>query len=291
MGVLNKTKARFQNRIGAPVLQSFFDFIKLARKQETLSDTATWLFRVSSALNISYVLIVATILPWMCFKPPASGADLFLVVYLLAFSRLLTILAALDTGSSFGAFAASREATLAILVEPAVVLSLVSLGLIAKTSDLNVVFSFANSQLSAQPAVWLFAGTGILFSSLVELSRMPVDDPTTHLELTMVHEAMIIESSGKNLALVELAHAVRMTIFFGFTVQCYMRIFPAVWHLSTLSQAIINISGIIALAVILGIFESLSVKLQWRKVPEFIAYCLSMSLFASLIAIGAGLIQ
>src|SRR5262249_7739971 len=155
--------------------------------------------------------------------------------------------------------------------------SLVSLAVLARTSDLNIIFAVGNAQLVNQPAIWMLVGTAILLCGLVELSRMPVDDPTTHLELTMVHEAMILECSGKNLCLVEFSHALRMSVMFGLGAQCYMRAVPAVSQLPMLAQDALNVMALLLIAASVGIFESVAVKLQWVKVPKFIAYCLSMS--------------
>ncbi len=291
LGTIRKVKARLQNRIGPPLLQPLFDVLKLFSKGETISQTMSWLFRSSAVINLAIMLLIAALVPWLCFKPACPGADLFLIVYLFALSRMFTILASLDAGSAFGAFGASREATLSMLVEPATVLSLASIGVLAHSSDLNVIFSFTDTELIQQPVRWLLVGTAIVLSSLVELSRMPVDDPTTHLELTMVHEAMILEASGRNLALIEFGHALRMSILFGLAAQCYMRALPGVWDMSPLAQAALNIAGVLLIAGGVGVFESVAVKLQWRKVPEFIAYCMTMSLLAGMLAIGGGIIK
>ncbi len=292
LGTIAKSKAFLQNRCGPPLLQPFYDVIKLFRKSEIRSISMSWLFRSSSALNLANMIIISALLPWLSFKPAFEGDDLFLLVYLFALSRFFSILAALDSGSAFGAFAASREATLSMLVEPATILSLVSLAVLAHTSKLNLIFSFESSgALSHGSAIWILSGSAILLASLVELSRMPIDDPTTHLELTMVHEAMILESSGRNLAFTEYAHAIKMCLLFGLAFQCYLHALHSFWKLAALPLAAVSIAGILLIAVAVGIFEAISIKLQWRKNPEFIAYCLSMSLLASLIAIAWGIIK
>ena len=134
------------------------------------------------------------------FQPASTGRGHFLILYLFGAVRFFTIIAALDTGSPFGAFGASREATLAMLTEPAIMLSLVAVVLPSQCSDLSQAFALptVTGAHQADIAIWILAGTGLFLASLVELSRMPIDDPTTHLELTMVHEAMIIENSGKS---------------------------------------------------------------------------------------------
>lgn len=284
-GLIRKVKARLQNRIGAPVWQPLLDLIKLFRKEETLSETASWLFRFSSALNLSIAVYLAITSPWISPRPDTGACDLFLFLYLFAAMRLFTMLGAMDTGSPFGPFAASREATLSFMVEPAAILSLASLALVARSSDLTVVFSNYTSQ---HWALWVLSGSAFLLASLVELSRMPIDDPTTHLELTMVHEAMILEASGKNLALVEFANALKLSILFGISAQCFLHAIPGLMvNASPTIHGIAGLTGLSLVAGSVGIFESLSVKLNWRAAPEFIAYSLAVALIATLAALGA----
>lgn len=289
VGTIRKTKARLQNRIGPPIFQPLFDLIKLLRKGETVSKTVSWIFRSTSAINLSILVLVSLFLPWICSKPEFAGSDLFLVIYLMSLARLFTLLAALDSGSAFGAFGASREAALSLLVEPSIVLALLSLSVLSHTSDLTAIFSYSNILLMNRPGLWILVGTALFLSSLVELSRMPVDDPTTHLELTMVHEAMILEASGKNLALLEFTYALRMTILFGLVGQCYMHAFPYIWQTTDTVRLGVSLASVLLIAAFVGILESVLVKLQWVKIPNFIAYSLTMSLLAGCIAVGGGL--
>jgi len=288
VGVIRKTKARLQNRVGAPIWQPYLNLIKLLAKGETVSSTASWVFRAVSAANLSIVFLVAILTPWLSFKPNVDGDDLFLIVYLFALMRFLMILSALDAASPFGGFAASREATLSLLVEPAVVLSLAALALPQHTSSLTEVFTTWSPD-SLEFPLWLLSGTGLFLSSLAELSRMPVDDPTTHLELTMVHEAMIIENSGKNLALVDFTYAVRLTVLFGLSAQCFLHAVVMAWPMAGAWRAVWSIGGILILALTTAVIEGTAVKLAWRKVPEFIAYGLTMSLLAAMVAVARGL--
>ena len=287
LGLIRKVKARLQNRIGAPIWQPAVDLIKLLRKRETLSTTASWLFRFSAALNLTLAVYLAIVLPWFSPKPHMGPCDLFMVIYVLAAMRLFTILAAMDAGSAFGAFAASREATLSFLVEPAAVLSLAALSVPAHTSDLVAIF---NSTGGDHCALWLLSGTALLLASLVELSRMPVDDPTTHLELTMVHEAMILEASAGNLALFEFAHAIKLTILLALSSQCYLHAIVNPACCSNLTLVCLSSAALLLVAVGVGVFESLAVKLYWRKAPEFIAYSLTLALLACIVALGAAFI-
>jgi formate hydrogenlyase subunit 4 len=285
LGILRKTKARLQNRIGASILQPYYDLYKLFCKGETVSDIASWIFRNTAAINFSILFLIAICIPWLSFKPHCSGADLILVIYMFAMARFFTVLSALDTGSAFGGFGASREVTLAMLVEPAIMLCLASLACVAGSTDLNAIFSYTNTGMSHANALWLMAGTGLFLASLVELSRMPVDDPTTHLELTMIHEAMILENSGPNLALTFLAHYLKMSILWGVCVQCFMHACSYFWTTSDIIRALASVVGIMLVAAFVALIEGTSVKLRWTKLPEFIAFAVAMSLFCVFIAV------
>jgi formate hydrogenlyase subunit 4 len=289
VGIIRKTKARFQNRIGAPLLQPYFDLLKLLSKGETISKHTSWIFRSTAAINVSLLIILAFLAPWTSLRPFNLGADLFLVIYLLALTRFFTVLSALDAGSAFGGFGASREVTLALLVEPAVILCLAAIGSVSQTSDLGVAFSFNNIALANQPGLWFIAGCGLFLASLVELSRMPADDPTTHLELTMVHEAMILENSAANLALVEYAHFLKILILLGISSQCLLHAIPFFWHTTELILVLSSIVSIMILAASIAIIESVAVKLRWTKLPEFIAYSVAMSIFCVFIALSKNL--
>lgn len=292
LAVIRKTKARLQNRMGPSFLQPFFDLLKLLRKNETVSETVSWIFRSTAALNAALMLVIALFVPWITFKPVMAGCDFFLVLYLFAAARFFSILYAFDSGSAFSAFGASREATLSILIEPASMLNFAALGVLAGTSDLVRIFQYGGSDiLAANPGLWILVGTGILLASLVELSRMPIDDPTTHLELTMVHEAMILEASGKNLALIEYGHALRMSVLFGLTAQCYFHAVPFAYRLDEVGLGVLSVFGIFLIALLVALYEGLAVKLRWRKAPEFIAYSLTMSLLACFIAVGGGVLR
>jgi len=278
-----------QNRIGASIFQPLFDLLKFYSKGETVSEVTSWIFRSSAGINFALVLIIALLVPWVQFKPHVASADIFLVIYLFAFMRMMTVLAALDAGSAFGGFGASREVTLALLIEPALVLCLASLGVVSRTSDLEQIFSFANLALSNQPGLWLLAGSGLFLTSLVELSRMPVDDPTTHLELTMVHEAMILENSGRNLLLVEYTHALKLLVLFGLSAQCFLHAIAPVWQLPAVLISAASGGAVLITLALVGVQEGLSVKLRWTRLPEFIAYAVTMALLSVLVAIAGRL--
>lgn len=285
-GTIRKVKARLQNRQGSPIWQPLFDLIKLCKKDETISDTASWMFRWTGALNLVIALCLAVMVPWLSPQVYTGPSDLFMIMYLFALMRLFMLLVALDAGSAFGAFAASREATLSVLVEPPAMISLAALAVAAKSSDLQVVFASQH----IHPAIWILSASGFMLASLVELSRMPIDDPTTHLELTMIHEAMILEASGKNLALFEFSNAIKLTVLFGLSGQCFLHAFTELGTLNEFVQAGSSVLVLFATSTAVGIFESIAVKLNWRKAPEFIAYAVTLSAISAMIAIGGGAI-
>ncbi len=216
-----------------------------------------------------------------------TGSDVFLIIYMFALARLFTVLAALDSGSTFGGVGASREFTLALLVEPSIVLALASLGCAAHTSDLNAMFGWTNTDSGiAMPALWFIAGVGLFLASIVELSRMPVDDPTSHIELAMVREAMILENSGRNLALVEYTHLLKMTVLLGLTGQCFLHGISCFVNVNHWMRDFLSVLILVLLAVSIGLIESILVKLRWNKVPELIAYSVAMSILCAFIAVG-----
>ena len=286
VGVMRKVKALMQTRYGAPLLQPFYDIAKLLRKGETISETASWVFLWAPRMGLLLVLGVAACVPWsgVCLPASCAGAsNLLLVLYLLALGKFLTMLAALDTGSAFGGLGASREATISLLVEPMLVIGLGALAV--KTGHLELAGMAA---APAHPLVAALVAGALLVAALAELSRMPVDDPTTHLELTMVHEAMILENSGRNLALLEYAGALRTCIYFGLAAQTILHICPAFTGLAPLLRYAISLLALLLLGVLVAIAEGLIVKVQWRAVPHFLAFGLALSLLAALVAVTEG---
>jgi len=281
-GVIRKVKALMQTRVGAPILQPFFDIAKLLRKGETISETAGWVFIWTPRVGLAVAVITAVLVPWAGPLLPAAWApatNFLLVIYLLALGKFFAMLAAMDTGSAFGGLGASREATISLLVEPAMMIGLGALALGAGSTDLSSIYAH-----SANPIVALLVGAVLIIAALAELSRMPVDDPTTHLELTMVHEAMILENSGRNLALTEYAVALRCCLFFGLAGQTLLCAWPAFTALPLLARYGLSIGLLFLLGIAVAVMEGVLVKLKWRQVPAFLAAGIVISLFAAIIA-------
>jgi formate hydrogenlyase subunit 4 len=286
VGVMRKTKARMQSRCGAPVLQPFYDTAKLLRKGETISQTASWVFLWAPRIGLGIAGVAALLVPWSgapLLFAESHASDFLLVLYLLALAKFLGVLAALDTGSAFGGLGASREAFVSLLVEPILAIGLGALALGAGSTDLAAIDATPGS-----PGVALLVGAGLIVAALAELSRMPIDDPTTHLELTMVHEALVLENSGRNLALVELAVGLRTCLFLGLAAQTLLHAWPAYTGLPLASRYGVGLLALFATGVGVAVAEGVLVKLNWRRVPNFIAFGAALTLLAALVAAGRG---
>lgn len=279
--VIRKTKALMQGRPGPPFFQFLFDQLKRMRKGETVSSATSWFFAANPLVALGSAFVLALVLPWTGAQPIAAGtgaADLMLVIYLLGAARFFAILAALDAGSAFGGLGGSRESLLSVLVEPAIVISLAAASLSSGTTDLSVALCG-----SIHVTVAILSGIAFLLASLAELSRMPVDDPNTHLELTMIHEATILENSGRNLGLIELSVALRTALFFGIGVRLLLAgLTPGLS--SGLASVTISLFGILLLGVLLGVFEGMAVKLNWRRVPSLMAFATALAVMSAFVA-------
>lgn len=277
-GIIRTGKARLQNRQGPPLLQFFWDVAKLLRKGETVSETATWVFRWAPIVSLATMLAVALMVPWLGVPPPLPG-DLFLVIYLMALGKFVTGLAALDTGSSFGALGASREVAVSLQAEPAMVLALAALATHAHSSALTVFLAPGQSGSHLYIVVPLVVAT-LWLAITAELSRMPVDDPTTHLELTMIHEALILENSGRNLALAEFGAALKMAVLFGLIAQVLLIACP---RLPSGLTYLLSLGLILAGGAVVALTESVLVKLRWRRIPNLLSFALTAGALACIV--------
>ncbi len=267
-GIINKVKAFFAGRKGPSVFQLYYDLAKLSHKGVIYSRTTTPVFRLAPLAGLAVLLMTMTLL----YRPAGFTGDALLFLYLLGFSRMLTVLAALDTGSSFEGMGASREIQFAFFSEIALFAILAFLAMRSASVTLNAMLAHAD---------WLTGGTSFFLIALsffvlllAENCRLPVDDPDTHLELTMIHEAMILDYSGPDLGLIHYNAALKLWLFASFFILLLVPETAAWWIL---------IPGVFLTAVLVGIVESSMSRYRFLKVPQFLIGALALALAAILL--------
>lgn len=275
-GIINRVKAAFAGRRGPPVLQLYFDLWKLVRKGAVYSTTTTWVFRAGPVVGLAAMLVAALLMPLggALPAPVAFAGDVILFAYLLGAARFALVLAALDTGSSFEGMGASREVTFSALAEPALFLSIAALALARQSISWT-------SMLSGEMAAWHLFGPALvmligalMLVALAENSRIPFDDPSTHLELTMVHEVMILDHSGPDLAMILYGASLKLFLLGAIVVQLA---FP--FEAGTAGHVALFIAGMLVFAVVVGIIESTFARLRMTRVPQIL---IAASVFAAL---------
>jgi len=282
-GTITKMKARLQNRQGPPLLQGYRDLAKLLRKETVRSETASWVYAAGPLVYFAAAVTATTFVPVLVAAAPLEAAGgVLALVGTLALGRFALAAAALDTGSPFGGMGASREMTVGALAEPALMLALFTAGLSAGTLGLGeLVRHGAERGTSIHPGE-LLAAAALFIVLLAEAGRVPVDNPATHLELTMIHEALVLEYSGADLALVEWASAVKELLFMTLLAGIF---FPIGIATSVAPQAL-AISGlallakVFALALAVVLVESTNAKLRFFRVPELMAVALGLGFLA-----------
>ena len=265
LGVITKIKAWFAGRVGAPVLQPYYDLAKLMRRGLVLSTTTTWMFRAGPIVTLATVLLAGLLIPiGAADAPVAFAGDLILFAYLFGLARFFTTSAALDTGSAFEGMGSAREVTFACLSEPALFFALMVLAKISGSISLTSMLHAPAGTLSAGVAAPLvLIGIGLFIVLLAETCRIPVDDPTTHLELTMIHEAMVLDHSGPLFSVILYASAVKLFVL-G-TVLLHV-IVPFEFGRAWLDWPLYVVE-ILGLAAVIGVVESIMARLQMRHVP------------------------
>jgi len=278
LGIINRVKAFFGGRKGIPIFQLYRDLFKLLHKTPVYSRTTTWLFRAGPIVGLGAVLCALAIVPFAGRQSfLAFDGDLILMVYLLGLARFATVLAALDTGSSFEDMGASREVQFAVFAEPAFFLALAALARGTGQLSLSAMF------VSLTPAAWQSAApvlalvTAALFIIfLAENSRVPVDDPNTHLELTMIHEVMVLDHSGPDLAFILYGAALKLWAL-GALISC--AVLPrhsASWFVDSGGFMFM----MFVLAAVVGVLESVIARLRFLKVPYLLFTAFSFSVLA-----------
>jgi formate hydrogenlyase subunit 4 len=273
--LIRTAKARLQGRRGAWPIQPYRDARKLLAKETVVSDNASWIFRVTPYLLAGIMLTVASIVPLLVTRPAFGFAgNIVLVMYLLLAGTFFLALAGLDTGSAFGGMGASREVMVAALAEPTVIVAIFSLAFHAGTTSLGGIVE----RLASERPVPLHPGHLLAFVAffvvmIAETGRLPVDNPATHLELTMIHEAMVLEYSGRHLALVEWASGMKLFLFLALLANLFV---PWGVPVSGTPQALllgvaVLLVKVVTLAAAVAVLESLVAKLRLFRVPELLS--------------------
>lgn len=293
LGLIRAVRARLEGRGGRRLGQPWRDLRKLLRKAPTSPADASIFFVAAPPVLMATSLLVAAAVPFVAAVGPVlpnfipGAADLIVVVGLLLLGTVALALAGLDTGTAFGGMGASREMTIAALVEPTLLLSVFALSVRVGSTDLAaIVTAGATDPASVFTPASALAAAALAIATLAECGRIPVDNPSTHLELTMVHEAMVLEYSGRDLALVEWASALRLTILLGLLSNLFVP-----WGVATSLAAIPLLIGVAAfvvkvalLAVVLSVGEVFAAKLRLFRVPELLAGSFALALLAVLVA-------
>ncbi len=282
-GVINRTKAAFAGRSGAPILQPYYDMFRLLRKGSIFSRTTTWVFRAGPIVSLSSVLVASLLIPLGNHVPPlVFNGDMILFVSLLALGRFFTTIAALDTGSSFEGMGAAREVTFACLTEPVIFIALMVLSRLSGSLSLSGILTHSSA------ALWMTSGaalillvTGFFFVVLAENSRIPFDDPNTHLELTMIHEVMVLDHSGPAFGMIMYGAALKLFVLGAFFLHL---ILPLRVADSYLDWSIFVVS-IILLAVAIGAVESCMARFRLTRVPQMLLAALVLSAFAMMLVL------
>ncbi|MEO8677669.1 MAG: NADH-quinone oxidoreductase subunit H [Vicinamibacterales bacterium] len=281
--VIKKMKARLQNRQGPPLLQGYYDLAKLLQKEPVRSETASWVFVAGPRVYFAAAVAATTLVPVLFASAPLEAAGgILLLVGTLALGRFALATAALDTGSPFGGMGASRDMTIAALAEPALMLGLFASALAAGTMNLGVLVRGLVERGPAWHPSDLLAFAGLFVIVIAETGRIPVDNPATHLELTMIHEAMVLEYSGPDLALVEWASAVKELLYLTLLVNLFMPIGIAtsVEAGAVLTSLLAWGGKIFVLAVAVTVAESTNAKLRLFRVPELLSVSLGLAFLA-----------
>jgi formate hydrogenlyase subunit 4 len=272
-GWLKQVKCRLQNRRAPPVWQPYLNLAKLFRKEAVLAENASPLFRAVPYVAFSMTALAAAIIPLIAVHTATAAiADVIVLVGFLALVRFFLALGAMDVGTAFGGMGASREMTLASLAEPAMLMAIFTLAMTANSTDLSVsIERVLHGGLVLRPS-FLFALLGLILVAVAETGRIPVDNPATHLELTMIHEAMILEYGGRHLALIEWAAQIKLMIFGVLIANVF---FP--WGIAmddTPAALLMGVAAVAAklavLGVILGVVEITLAKMRLFRVPQFL---------------------
>jgi len=286
-GVVRSLKARLQRRRGPPLIQPYRDFLRLLRKEVVLAENASWLFRIAPYLIFATTWVAAALVPTfgtgLLFN---WSADLIAIIALLGSARFFLALAGMDVGTSFGGIGSSREVMIATFAEPAMIMIIFTLALIAGSTQLSTVASYMLSAGVGLRVSLALALVALTMVALAENARIPIDNPATHLELTMLHEAMVLEYSGRHLAMIELSAMLKLLLYVSI-IACVFTTWGlapngagAVAHLAGAGAYVLKLAGA---GVLLAFFETSIAKMRVFRIPDFLGAALMLALLAALL--------
>ncbi len=281
LGVIGKTKAAFAGRVGAPYLQPYYDIIRLLRKGSVFSDTTTWLFRAGPVVTLAAVAAATLLIPLGNHPAPVSFAgDMILFAYLFGLARFFTMTAALDTGSSFEGMGAAREATFSCLAEPTLFFALIVLARLSNSLTLSTMLTHSSAATWFTDGAAMLLLVGALFTVvLAENSRIPFDDPNTHLELTMVHEVMVLDHSGPAFGYIMYGAALKLFVLLAFFIQIALPLRAG----NDLLDWLVFVASLLLAAVAIGVVESVMARLRLLRIPQLLVAACILSAFAMLL--------
>jgi formate hydrogenlyase subunit 4 len=290
-GITRKMKARLQRRTGPSILQPYRDLRRLFGKDVVLAENSSWLFRVAPYLIFAATWVAAALVPTFRTGLLFSWAgDLIAIVALLGAARFVQAVAALDTGTSFGGIGASREMMIASLAEPAMIMVVFTVALVAGSTQLSTIAAFMadTGGLRVSLAMALVA---LIIVALAENARIPVDNPSTHLEVTMVHEAMVLEYSGRHLAMIELASSLRLLLYIS-VIACIFFPFGLITDGAGLFAYAISLAAyllkVIVASLLLATLETVIAKMRVFRVPNLLGIALMLGLLGTLLLFISG---
>jgi len=263
-GIINRIKAIFAGRKGQPLLQAYYDLYRLFRKGTVTSKTTSWVFRAAPVVIFAATLGATCFVPFILLSPkPLFTGDVVMLLYLLGLARFFLILSALDTGSAFAGMGASREAFFSALAEPVLFICLLN---IMRANNTSSIMTALSAPMVADSITVLLSALPLFIVLLAENARIPFADPNTHLELTMIHEVMILDNSGPGLALLEYAAAIKLWLFSLVLARMLLPISGS----APLLQTIVLLALIALIAVVIGVVESVTARVPLLKVPQLL---------------------
>jgi len=280
-GVINRTKAIVAGRRGQPLLQGYYTIAKLLQRDTVLSDTTTSMFLAGPAVAFGVALIASLMLPFGAAAAPiAFTGDVIVFVYLIALARFFTTSAALDTGSAFEGMGAAREVTFAALAEPALLLGMLALARLSHSFSLSSLLAVSGATWRAASASLLLIAASWMIVLLAENARVPFDDPNTHLELTMIHEVMVLDHSGPALGVILYGSAIKLFVFSALVAQLLVP------HGDNgIVNAALTIAVIVVIAVGIGVIESAMARLRLTRIPQLLVTATLVAAFAVVIVL------